>query len=404
MQEQKVLLNCAQILTMADEGLGIIAGGALRIKGERVVEIGRGLQPEPGEERIDCQNSVVMPGFVDPHTHLVFASWRADEFEMRLLGKSYKEILEAGGGILATVKMTREASEDELFQTALGRLKEMVSWGTTTVEVKSGYGLDKENELKLLRVVKRLNEAGLIEVIPTFMGAHAVPKGMEKKEYIRLVIEEMLPEVAEKKLARFCDVFCENFVFNSEESKMILEAGKGFGLLPLIHADEVESSGGAEVAGEVGAIAASHLLQPSDTGLKMMAEKGVIATLLPATALFLQERHKPPVKKMRELGIQMALGTDFNPGSSTLLAQVLTVQFACLYYGLTIVEALRGVTINAARALKMEREIGSIEPGKRADIVITDVPDYRHLAYRLGHNPVRMVLSRGKIVYHREGG
>lgn len=403
MNKRTILTNCSQVLTLADDGLGIIERGAVRIKEERIVEVGKGLKPEPDEAVIDCGNSVVLPGFVDPHTHLIFAGWRADEFEMRLSGKTYQEIAEAGGGILSTVKVTRAEPEEKLYQEALNRLKELMLWGTTTVEIKSGYGLSLEGELKILRVIKRLGEAGFAKVVPTFLGAHSVPREMKKSEYLRLIIDQLIPRVAEDKLANLCDVFCENFVFNADESRWILEAGKRVGLLPTIHADEIESSGGAEVAAEVGAVSASHLLQPSEKGLWMMREKGVVALLLPATSFFLQTRHRPPVSKLRELGIPIALGSDFNPGSSTLLAQPLTLQFGCIYYGLTIVEAIRGVTLIAAQALKMENEIGTLEPGKSADIIVTDVPDYRHLAYRLGHNPVKMVFSRGRLVINNKG-
>ncbi len=398
-----LITNCGQILKLTGSGLGIIYNGAVRIRGEKIVEVGTGLQPQIGEEVLDAKGCVVLPGFVDPHTHLIFGGWRADEFEMRLAGKSYKEIAQAGGGILSTVRATRQSSEEELYTRALEFLKEMVSWGTTTVEVKSGYGLDIETELKILRVAQRLGKLRMAEIVPTFLGAHSVPDGVTKQDYVRLVIEKMLPAVAEARLAQFCDVFCENFVFDASESRQILQAGKSSGLLPTIHADEIDSSGGAEVAAEVGAVSASHLLKPSDTGLEAMAKTGVTAVLLPGTCFFLQERHKPPVVRMRELGIDIALGSDFNPGSSTLLAQPLTLQFGCLHYGLSVVEAIRGVTVNAARALRREREIGTIEPGKRADIVITDVPDYRHFAYRLGHNPVRMVIHKGRIVYQKGG-
>lgn len=384
---------------MRGKGLGIVTDGAVRIEGERVIEVGRGLEPRIGEEVLDAENCVVLPGFVDPHTHLIFGGWRAEEFELRLEGRSYKEIAEAGGGILSTVKATRQASEEDLYTKARERLKEMVSWGTTTVEVKSGYGLSIEDELKILRVAQRLNQTGFAEVVPTFLGAHYVPVGITKADYVRQVIEEMLPAVAKAGLARFCDVFCENFVFDADESRQILQAGKRFGLLPTIHADEIESSRGAEVAAEVGAVSASHLIKPSDAGLEAMAKKGVIAVLLPGSCFFLREKEKPPVARMRELGIKFALGSDFNPGSSPLLAQPLTLQLSCIHYGLSIVEAVRGVTVNGAYALRKEDEVGTIEPGKRADIVHTDLPDYRHLAYRFGHNPVRTVIHKGKVVY-----
>jgi imidazolonepropionase len=417
-----ILKNASQVLTMTGDGLGMVENAEVLIRDGRITAVGLWTRPELPERdsvmsrarAIDCRGCVVLPGFVDPHTHLVFGGWRADEFEQRLMGRTYKEIAQAGGGILSTVKATGAASEDGLYDRALARLHEMSAWGTTTVEVKSGYGLDTETELKMLRVAKRLGEAGIAAVVPTFMGAHSVPKGSArnmtempdisdrvpspKDDYIRLLIEEMLPAVAKQGIAKFCDVFCENFVFNAEESARILEAGKRHGLVPTIHADEIESSGGAEVAARVGAVSASHLLQPSDTGLRAMAEKDVVAVLLPGTSFFLREAHRSPVARMRELGITVALATDFNPGSCTMLAQPLTLQLGCIYYGLSIVEALRGVTVNAAKALRLESEIGTIEPGKWADIVVTDVPGYRHLAYRFGHNPVRLTIRHGRIL------
>jgi len=396
---------------MTGDGLGIVEHGAVRVRGGRIAEVtDRAIRPEPAEREIDCGGCVVMPGFVDPHTHLVFGGWRAGEFEMRLAGRTYREIAESGGGILSSVRSTRAASEEELYRSARARLREMMSWGTTTVEVKSGYGLDTATELKMLRVVRRLGQESPVTVVPTFLGAHSIPeervrgsKGPRAKdEYVRLVIDEMMPRVAQEGLARYCDVFCENFLFDAADSRRILEAGRRHGLAPKIHADEIESSGGAEVAAEVAAVSASHLLRPSDRGLRMMAEKGVVAELLPGTCFFLKEQARPPVGKMREYGISMALGTDSNPGSSTVIGQPLTVVFACLEYGTTIVEAVRGVTVIAARAVGLEQEVGTLEPGKRADIVVTDIPDYRHLAYRVGHNPCRVVISGGRVV-HAQG-
>ncbi len=411
MRENLILANCSQVLTMTGAGLGVVENATVRVDGGRVVEVApaanvgttpRSAQPEgsPSHSQVvDCQGCVVMPGFVDPHTHLVFGGWRAEEFELRLAGRTYKEIAQAGGGILSTVKATRAASEDELYERALARLREMTGWGTTTVEVKSGYGLDTETELKILRVARRLDDLGIATVVPTFLGAHSVPQEKSKSDYVRLVIEEMVPAVASAGLARFCDVFCESFVFNAEESTAILEAGKKYGLLPTVHADEIEPSGGAEVAARVGAVSASHLLQPSDSGLSALAEAGVVAVLLPGTCFFLREAHRSPVTRMRALGITMAVASDFNPGSCTLLAQPLAAQLACIYYGLTVEEALRGITVNAARALRADA--GTIEPGKSADLVVTDVPDYRHLIYRFGHNPVRLTIRQGRITYRR---
>jgi imidazolonepropionase len=397
-----ILNNCSQILTMTGGGLGIVEHGALRIRDRRIAEVAdHPLTPTDTENEIDCHGKVVMPGFIDPHTHLVFGGWRQNEFEMRLAGRTYREIAEAGGGILSTVIQTRLASEDDLYNRALERLHEMLVWGTTTVEVKSGYGLDTEVELRMLRVARRLADLEFCRIVPTFLGAHSVPKGTPKAEYIERLETEMIPATAAAGLARFCDVFCENFVFNAAESTRILEAGKRHGLIPTIHADEIEASGGAEVAANVGAASASHLLRPSDAGLAAMAQAGVAAVLLPGTCFFLREAHKSPVAKMRDLGIVLALASDFNPGSCPMLAQPLTAQFGCLHYGMTIEEALRGITVNAAKALRLESEAGTLETGKAADIVITDVPDYRHIVYRLGHNPVWMTVFGGRIV-HRQ--
>ncbi|UCG42138.1 MAG: imidazolonepropionase [candidate division WOR-3 bacterium] len=395
-----ILTNIGQLLTMTGDGLGLIEKASVRITDNRFAEVSDSvLTPQPGETELDCQGCVVLPGFIDPHTHPVFGGWRHKEFEMRLSGRSYKEIAQSGGGILSSVRMTRQASEDELYESGLDRVKEMLSWGTTTVEAKSGYGLDTDTELKMLRAIQRIAEQDLVTVFPTFLGAHSIPENTGKEHYIRILEDEMIPKVAEQNLARFCDVFCENFLFNADDSRRILEAGKRYGLVPKVHADEIEPSAGAEVAARVGAVSAAHLLRPSDKGLQAMAEAGVIAELLPGTCFFLKEDTKAPVQKMREYGVTMALATDFNPGSSTLLCQPLTVVFGCLLYGMTIVEALRGVTVNSAKALGIEHQAGTIEPGRTADVVITDLPDYRHLAYRVGHNPCRTVIRHGKVVH-----
>jgi len=394
-----VLNNIGQLLTMSGDGIGMLRPGALRVADGLIVEVAdHDLPVVPGETEVDCRGCVVLPGFVDPHTHPVFGGWRHDEFVMRLEGRSYKEIAQAGGGILSSVRTTRQASEQELVESGKARVLEMLSWGTTTVEAKSGYGLDTETELKMLRAIRRVGEEVPVTVVPTFLGAHSIPKDCTKDRYIDVVIEEMMPRVAEENLAEFCDVFCEDFLFDADDSLRILEAGRRHGLLPKIHADEIGSSGGAEVAAEVGAVSAAHLLRPSDRGLEMMAEAGVIAELLPGTCFFLREDAKAPVAKMRKAGVTMALATDFNPGSSTLICQPMTVVFACLVYGMSVEEALRGVTVNAARALRRDSEVGTLEKDKAADILVTDLPDYRHLAYRVGHNPCRMVLKRGVIV------
>jgi imidazolonepropionase len=395
-----IIKNANQILTVRKNNLAVIENGTLVIDNDKISEITRCqyLPKTKNKIELDAKGCVVMPGFVDCHTHLVFGGDRASEFEMRLGGKSYKEILEAGGGIMSTVRQTRKASEEELYQLASRRIDSLLEWGTTTVEIKSGYGLETNSELKILRVIRRLQKNNKITIVPTFLGAHSIPPDKKKKDYIREITEKMIPEVARQKLASFCDVFCENFVFNASESKRILNRAKEFGLMPKIHADEIEQSGGAEVAADVSAISAEHLLYPSLTGIKKMKEKDVTAVLLPSTALFLQSKDHPPIQQMRKLGLRIALGSDFNPGTSMIYQMPIVISLACLIYGLTIPEALIGATLNSAKALGLHRKIGSLEIGKQADVIILDVPSYQHIPYQFGRNYVKTVIRNGKIL------
>lgn len=399
-----IIKNANQILTIKEHDLAIIANGALVIENDKIKEITNttNLPKIKNKILIDAKGCVVMPGFVDSHTHLVFAGDRAKEFEMRLGGKTYKEILEAGGGIMSTVQETRKASEEVLYRLASKRIDSLLAWGTTTVEIKSGYGLDTESELKMLRVINRLQKDDKITIIPTFLGAHSVPPGKPKEDYIHELTDQMIPLVTKQKLAKFCDVFCENFVFNAAESKKILNRGKDFGLIPKIHADEIEQSGGAEIAAAVGAISAEHLLYPSQAGLKRMKEKNVTPVLLPATALFLQSKDHPPVETMRKLGLSIALGSDFNPGTSMVYQMPIVISLACLLYGLTIPEALIGATLNSAKALGLDKKLGSLEVGKQADIIILNVPNYQHIPYQFGGNFIKTVIRKGKILKNLE--
>jgi imidazolonepropionase len=343
---------------------------------------------------------LVTPGLVDPHTHVAYGGSREREFEMRLEGATYMEIMNAGGGIHATTKMTREATEDQLVEQAKKRLDSFLKHGVTTVEGKSGYGLDVETELKQLRVMKRLQQEHVIDLVPTFMGAHAVPTEFKGREddYIDLVVDKMLPAVANEKLAIFNDVFCEVGVFTPEQSERILEAGKKYGLIPKIHADEIEPYGGAELAAKVGAISAEHLLKASDEGIKAMADAGTIACLLPATALFLREQAAEG-RKMIDAGVPVAISSDCNPGSSPSTSMPLVMNLACISMRLTPAEALTAATYNAACAIRMENATGSLVPGKQGDVVLWGISNYQELQYLFGVNHVKSVWKKGvKVV------
>jgi len=382
--------------------LGIIENGAVAVKNGKIIDVGKTEQINSkykSENVINAYGKLVAPGFVDAHTHLVFAGSREDEFEMKLEGISYMEILQKGGGILRTVAETRKASLEQLIELGKERLDTMLIHGTTTVEAKSGYGLSTKDEIKCLEAIEKLNKLHPIDLIPTFLGAHAVPNEYRDRpdDYVDLVVEEMIPAVAERKLAEFCDVFCEKGVFNVEQSKKILLAGKEYGLLPKIHADEMSWLGGAELAAEVEAVSAEHLLFASENGIKALAEKGVVAVLLPAASFSLMLGKYANARKMIAEGVAVALGTDLNPICWVENMQ-LVIALACRMMRLTPAEALSAATINAAHSLRKAHMIGSLEVGKKADIVIFKVPNYRFLGYRFGVNLVDKVIKNGRLV------
>lgn len=383
--------------------LGLIEDGSLWIENGIIEGVGtteeleQQFQDRLHEAEIyDASNHLVTPGLVDPHTHVVYGGSREREFEMRLEGATYMEIMNAGGGIHATTRMTREASEEELIEQTSKRLDSFLKHGVTTVEGKSGYGMDLATELKQLKVMKQLQKQHPIDLVPTFMGAHAVPpeyKGRED-DFVDYLIHEMLPTIAEQELAEFNDVFCEKGVYTPEQSERILEAGKKYGLISKIHADEIEPYGGAELAAKVGAISAEHLLKASDEGIRKMAEVGVIACLLPATALYLRE-DAAKGRQMIDAGVPVAISTDCNPGSSPTTSMPLVMNLACISMRLTPAEALTAATYNAACAINRQHQVGSLQVGKQADIVLWNVKDYRELQYLFGVNHVRAVWKKG---------
>lgn len=367
-----------------------------------ISEIGQGPGPDlddfPGMA-IDAGGRLVTPGLVDAHTHLVFGGWRENEFGLKLHGASYLEILAMGGGILSTVKSTRTASEEALRDKARDALWEMLSYGVTAVEAKSGYGLDLDTELKQLRVIRSLQAEMPLDLAPTFMGAHALPPEYKEKreEYIRLLCEEWIPQLAQEKLAEFCDVFCEKGVFTAEESRRILEAGKRHGLTPKIHADEIEAIGGTELTAELGAISAEHLIACRESGIQAMAKGGTIACLLPMTSFYLGADFAP-ARAMIEAGVPVAVASDFNPGSCPGLNLQLAMTMACLKYRLTPEEMLTAVTLNGATAINRADKLGSLEVGKQADLVIWQAEALEYLPYRLGSNLADVVIKKGEIV------
>jgi len=350
---------------------------------------------------IDCQGKMVTSGFVDPHTHPVFYNKRDSEYAMRLAGSSYEEIANNGGGIISSVNGVRKASEDELVTKLDKRLDRFIENGTTTIEAKSGYGLNIESELKSLSVIDKLNSTHHIDIVPTFMGAHAFPNEYKDDHlgYVELICKEMIPAVSEQGIAKFNDVFCEKDYFSINESRQILECGIKYGLKPRMHADEFVDSGAAELAGEIGAFSADHLMAVSEEGIKALADNNVIATLLPGTTFFLGKSNYAPARKLIDAGITIALATDYNPGSSHIQSMPFIISLACLFLGLTVEEAFAAATYNAAQTLGLHNEVGSIELGKKADLIIWDLDSLIDIPYYISNHPIQKVLKNGEVVF-----
>ncbi|GHV74096.1 imidazolonepropionase [Spirochaetia bacterium] len=387
--------------------LEIISDAAVYIEGDTIKETGptgmllkKHSLDTSGMESIDLSGKAIIPGFVDSHTHFIFGGYRPEEFIMRLSGAQYLDIMKMGGGIQSSVDATRKTPAETLFKDGFTRLNDMLSMGVTTVEGKSGYGLDKDCELKQLEVLNRLNKEHPVDVETTYMGAHAIPRDYPggSSAYIDFMLKDVLPLVREKKLARFADIFCEEGVFTTEESAKYLRACKDMGFGTKIHADEIIPLGGGELAAELGCVSADHLLAVSDKGIGMLADSDTAATLLPCTAFCL---HKPyaPARKMIDAGCAVALASDYNPGSCFTNSIPLIFSLGVIHMGMTIEEALCSLTLNGAGALKKAGAIGSIEPGKKADIAVLAYPDYRFLVYHSAKNIVTMVIKNGKVCY-----
>ena len=391
---------------MAD--IGLIKDGAVIIHDDKIVAVGTteelDKQVDVKEyEVIDATGKTVMPGFVDSHTHFIFGGYRADEFSWRLKGDSYMSIMERGGGINATVVPTREATEEELMEAGEERLNRMLEFGVTTVEGKSGYGMDCDTELKQLRVMKKLDEKHPVDIVRTFLGPHSVLpewKGKER-EFIEEQLRVVMPKVKEENLAEFVDIFTEKNVFNIEDSEYYLTEAKKMGFKLKIHADEIYQLGGSELAARVGAVSADHLLKASDEGIRQMRDAGVISTLLPATAFSLKEEYAPG-RKMIDEGCAVAIASDLNPGSCFTNSIPLLVALGCIYMNMSIEEVITALTINGAAAVDRADTVGSLEPGKQADIVFLKFPSIHFMPYHTGINLVETVIKKGETVYHKE--
>lgn len=410
-----ILYNASQIVTVAGRGaerkcgrdmrdIGVIQDGAVAIKDGRIAFVGASddIDISDAERSINAYGKVVLPGFIDSHTHLVFAGAREEEFARRIAGATYAEIAASGGGINTTVKATRAASKVELTEYALHRLDSCLGFGSTTVEIKSGYGLDYESEIKLLEVINELKDLHVVDIVPTFLGAHTIPFDYKERrdDYLALVLDRMLPEVARRGLAEYCDVFVERGAFTVDEARVLFERARALGLPVRVHADQITAGGGSELAADMQAASADHLDHISDEGIERMKAAGTIATLLPGVSLFLGEP-MPDARRLIDAGLPVAIATDMNPGSCMSENMQLMMSLAAMQMRMTMEEVITAVTLNAAAALHRADRLGSIEVGKQADLLIFDVPAWQRILYHYGVNHLNTVIKNGMVVMEK---
>jgi imidazolonepropionase len=400
-----LLHNAAQVVTPLENGqFLVIENGSIAAEGDRIDFVGPADEARhffPDAEIMDVSGKVLLPGFVDAHTHLIFGGDRCAEFLMRLRGSTYQEIAAAGGGIQNTVRATRDASEEQLLRNSIGHLRQMMALGTTTVEIKSGYGLNWESERKLLSVAEALRKEIPVEIITTFLGAHDFPPEKSKAEYLAEIVDVMLPAVWQEQMAEFCDVFCDEGYYSAGQTRLICRRAKDLGFKIKLHVDELADVNGAALAAELGAISADHLILANENGIRKMADAGVIAVLLPGTSFALRVKQHAAARKMIQSGVRVALATDFNPGTCFSHSMQYVLQLASLLYGLTPEEAITAVTLHGAAAIDRQNQIGSLEAGKQMDCLIFDIPHYGYLLYNLGVNHLETVIKRGKVIWNK---
>jgi len=410
-----LIKNAAQLISPCLDGstksrLKIIENGAVACQNGKIYlagstsEVVNQISLNPEAKIINAVGKVVAPGFVDPHTHPVFWGTRENEFEMRIQGKSYREIAEAGGGIRFSVRNLRKASKEQLIQHALPFLNRFIEFGTTTIEAKSGYGLSLENEIKSLEVIQELNQVHPIDLVPTFLGAHEIPDEYRHRRevYIDIIIKEMIPRVAERRLAEFCDIFCEDHVFNLQETEKILTAALDYGFKIKIHADQLTASGGAKLAAQLGAVSADHLDYITAEGIEKIKVAGTIPVLLPGAVFFLGLQRYAPARKMIDAGLPIALATDFNPGSCMTESMPMMMTLACIYLKMIPDEAWLATTVHAAQAILKTESVGTLTKGSKADLVIWDIPNYKYLPYHFAVNLVSQVIKNGKVIWKKD--